>query len=238
MASETITQQLLYSAIYNSMPLEDIFDLKETTYILVQRPQMNFNRCRSFSKASSRTSVDSSKKAPDGSFINFPPFPTVPPIELLPDIMISPLLEHETVESFHASKWTEVFGSLTSSNIEVTHDPTIDTPGYIRKAKYGASIEKLLTYLEEKGEKNDIYSIYVSTPVLGKKSGKLLYLKFQLAEEFTYKKRTKTWTPKTSRYSVATLPYYAIVYDGVFFSSTSVPKLRKWMQEQIALVGA
>lgn len=235
MAAETITQQILYNAVYNFVPFEDIFDLKETTYILVQRPQMSFNRCRSFSKASSRTSVDSSKTTPDGSFINFPPFPTVPPIEMLPDIMKSPLLEHETLSDLHPDKWLEVLGHLTSSNIEVTHNPTIPTPGYIKKARYSSSIEKLLTHLEESGEKDNIYAVYAAMPGIGKKSKKLLFMKFTLVEEFTYKKKAEIWSPKTSRYSVATPTYYATVHNELFFASTSVLKVKEWVFERDAL---
>lgn len=228
MSIEKINPQYIYKEIYDGEPLINIFDAEKPTYVLVARPQLDRNRCDSFPKTVTEKRVDTSKSTPDGSLINYPPFVMTPPIEIFNQLSELPHLKHQNVDNFDAKRWVETLGKIITTDADTLPTTTNKIPGYIRKASYPDCVKNVLTGLTEVGDKNTIYAFYICEPFKHQKTGKLMFVKLTLYEEFTFKKKSELWTPKTDRYSVKIEPYYIMVYKTLFRASKSFADLRAW----------
>lgn len=231
MSTEKISLQYLYKKIYDTQPLNELFNIRERTYVLVERPQLEAYLCNSYPKSVTSHTVDTSQTKHNGTIINYPPFVLIPPVEVYEEHLLKlPTLEHQTVDNFDQSRWTKAIGTIISTDISTIPKPTAKTRSYIKKKykDHPDDIQKILTILSDKGDKKHIYTIYCCTPKTNSKSGKLQHLKFSLEYEFTYKEKADVWSEKTDKYKVTMQPYYLTSCNSIINASYSLKKLYEW----------
>lgn len=214
MASETINQQVLHTTITSieTHDLKDVFDMHKRRFILVERP------------------APSKATTPN----EFPAFPTVPPLELLPKITKkTPLLRDETISDFHPQNWRNSFGRIVSVDAEYdyNHIDSNDYPEYISEYPIPEEGKKLLTYLHNTNYTNSIFSIYECCPLRSKKTKKFASFKFSHDIDIHYKSYSKEWDIQTT---ITSPPdYYAVTRDdGLFLSTTSAKTMHKFLKKK------
>lgn len=225
MASETINQQILHNIVTNfeTDDLAKIFNINSKRFIVVERPEL------------SQTDSSFAPMTAAGKPIEFPAFPTVPPLELLPVIKNSSLLKHETIENFHPYKWRDAFGTTISVDAENDFDAIDpdDYPEYIAETAFPEEGKKFFTHLHFVGNPKNTYSIYNCKPLRTKKTKRFASFKFSHEIDIHFNTRKNQWEVKMSSMTSMTVPdYYATTKNGLFCSTTSAKVMHKFLKEK------
>lgn len=203
MASEELTQQVLYSEFYGATPMKEIFDDTEPQYVLVKRLASDTH--------------------------NHPAFPSVPPLELLPKILQSIRVKTEKGD-LEMNTWKNTVGTLVSRNIHLTHQ--YDIPSQPKTHDVKKRLLNYLEYYGDTKFTYTVCSS-VPTKTKSKRSLLYIRIDTMDEYYYNEEAKCWLIKPTHSYEITDKDGYYMTNYRGLYIASTSLKNLRKIVLEKI-----